>query len=183
MQATSILRQEHELIQTVLDALERGARRLGEGGTLPADFFTDAAEFIRGFADGAHHRKEEGVLFKEMARHGFPEDSGPVAVMLYEHTEARRFTQELADAAARLKAGDAGARDGVMMYAQAYVQLLRQHIMKENNVLFTMAERMLPEDGQDAVDEGFAQVERDEIGPAVHARYRALAQRLREQSA
>ena len=53
--------------------------------------------------------------------------------------------QELAGAAARLKSGDASARDGVMMYAQAYVQLLRQHIMKENNVLFTMAERMLPE--------------------------------------
>jgi hemerythrin-like domain-containing protein len=30
----------------------------------------DAADFIKGFADGCHHRKEEGVLFQTMTDYG-----------------------------------------------------------------------------------------------------------------
>ena len=82
MKATDILNDEHQLIQRVLDALERGAARLRAGEKISAAFFLDAADFIRGFADGAHHRKEEGVLFEALLQHGFsrvhagPERSG-----------------------------------------------------------------------------------------------------------
>lgn len=183
MKATEILRQEHVLIQEVLDALERGAKKLGEGAAVPADFFIDAADFIRGFADDAHHRKEEGVLFKALARHGFSEDAGPVAVMLAEHNEARRFTQMLIESADRLKGGDERARDAVIMYALAYVQLLRQHIMKENNILFMMADRVIPAAEYAQLDAGFDRVEREEISPGVHEKYRALARKLKAQSA
>ena len=183
MKATEILLQEHSLIEGVLDALEQGARKLASGAELPAGFFVDAAEFIRGFADDAHHRKEEGVLFKAMARHGFQEDAGPLAVMLAEHEEARRTTLALAEAAERLRRGEASAREEVIMNAFAYVRLLRQHIMKESNVLFRMADQVIPESEHAAIDAGFAQVEREEIGPAAHAKYAALARKLRDQVA
>jgi len=183
MKATAILREEHRLIQDVLDALERGAKKLAEGAQLPDDFFTNVLDFIRCFADDAHHRKEEGVLFKAMIRHGFSEETGPVAVMLHEHDEARRFTQMLLESTDKLRRGDANAREEVIMYALAYVRLLRQHIMKENNILFDMADRIIPEAEYAQIDAGFETIEREEIGPAVHAKYRALAGELSAQSA
>ena len=183
MKATEILRQEHALIQDVLDSLERGAQKLGAGSKMPADFFTDAADFIRGFADDAHHRKEEGVLFKALAAHGFSEDAGPVAVMLSEHNDARRYTQSLSEAAERLRRSDESAREDVIMYALAYVRLLRQHIMKEDRILFDMADSVIPAAGHAEIEAGFQRVEREQIGPGVHEKYRALAGKLRAESA
>lgn len=178
MNATDILNREHELIQQVLDSLERGAGKLRAGEKIPAEFFLDAAEFIRGFADGAHHRKEEGVLFEALLRHGFSRDGGPVAVMLAEHDLARDYTRGLGEAAERLRAGDTGARDAVVTNALSYVRLLREHIAKESNILFRMADMAIPPSEHADLDAGFDAIEREEIGPAAHARYRALAERL-----
>lgn len=181
MKATEILMQEHLLIQEVLDALERGAQRLGSGNETPKDFFLQAADFIRGFADETHHKKEEGVLFKALAAYGFSPHAGPVAVMLSEHEEARRFTRELTAAAERLKKGDQSAREDLIMYALAYVRHLRQHIMKENNILFPMADRAIPEAEAARIEAEFARVEREEIGADAHPKYEALARNLKDQ--
>ena len=181
MKATEILMQEHLLIQGVLDALERGAQKLGSGADTPKDFFLEAAEFIRGFADDTHHRKEEGVLFKALAQHGFSPDAGPVAVMLSDHEEARRYTQALTESAQKLHRGDQGAREDLIMYALSYVRHLRQHIMKENNILFPMADRVVPADEAARIEADFARVERDEIGTGAHPKYEALARKLKDQ--
>lgn len=181
MKATQILMQEHELILEVLEALERGAQKLGSGENTPKDFFVDAADFIRGFADETHHRKEEGVLFIAMAKYGFSSDTGPVAVMLSEHEEARHFTESFAEAAQKMYRGDPSAREDVIMYALSYVRHLRQHIMKENNILFPMADRVVAQDDARRIEADFARVERDEIGPGAHAKYEALARKLKDQ--
>ncbi len=55
---------EHRVIERVLTALEKAAGRL-ESGLMRPGFFVDAAEFIKGFADGCHHKKEEGVLLSQ----------------------------------------------------------------------------------------------------------------------
>lgn len=183
MKATEILRQEHTLIQEVLNSLERGAQKLAAGTDVPADFFVDAADFIRGFADDTHHKKEEGVLFKTMARHGFPEEGGPLAVMLAEHDEARRFTRGLSEAAAKMSRGEKGAGDDVVMYGLSYVRLLRQHIMKESNILFEMADSVIPKAEHAQIEADFEKVEREQVGPGVHEKYAAIADKLRKQMA
>ncbi|MGE5602975.1 MAG: hemerythrin domain-containing protein, partial [Nitrososphaerales archaeon] len=63
MQATDILMEEHRVIERVLTSLERAAVRLDNGEAVRPGFFVDAADFVKGFADGCHHKKEEGVLF------------------------------------------------------------------------------------------------------------------------
>lgn len=181
MKATEILMQEHLIIQQVLDALEQGAQKLGSDTDTPKDFFVDAADFIRGYADDTHHKKEEGVLFKAMAEHGFSPDAGPLAVMLAEHEQARQFTQALTESAQKLHRGDRSAREDVIMYALSYVRHLRQHIMKENNILFPMADRVMPEDEAARIEADFERVERDEIGLGAHPKYEALARKLRDQ--
>jgi hemerythrin-like domain-containing protein len=181
MQATDILMQEHELILSVLDALEKGANRLRTGESVQAQFFLDAADFIRNFADGCHHMKEEGVLFKTMVDRGFPEQHGPIAVMLAEHEQGRDFTHEMAQAAQKLAGGDASAADAVARAALGYVALLRQHIQKENQILFPMAGNFIPESEQAAVVAGFEKVEREDTGAGVHEKYEALARSLRQQ--
>jgi len=176
MTALELLMAEHRIIEDVLGALEGGAQ-------MPARFYLDAVEFIRGFADQAHHRKEEGVLFKAMARHGFPEDQGPVGMMLAEHEDARQITRALEEAARRLEAGERSAGDEASRHARAYASLLRQHIEKEDHILYAMAEHAIPSDELEAMAEEFAAIDRDELGSGGRARYEALAAALRQQAA
>jgi hemerythrin-like domain-containing protein len=182
MKATEILMAEHEVIKRVIAALEAAAGKLENGQDVPPSFFTDAADFIKGFADGCHHVKEEQVLFKTMEEYGIPAQGGPIGVMLFEHEQGRGFTRGMREAAQKLAAGDASARGEVVQNARGYAALLRQHIMKENNVLFPMADQVIPVSEHEAVFDGFEHVEHEETGEGVHEKYLALAEKLEKEA-
>jgi hemerythrin-like domain-containing protein len=178
MQATDELMSEHRVIERVIAVLEAGAKRLEQNQEVRAGLFIDATDFIKGFADGCHHKKEEGVLFPSMIAYGLPEEGGPIAVMLAEHEQGRVYSRQLRRAAESLGVGDATAKSEVIKNARSYAGLLRQHIMKEDNILFPMAERVLPPDEQERVADGFENVEHEETGEGIHEKYLALAERL-----
>ena len=182
MQATEILMEEHQVIMRVLAALEKSARRLEAGEPVQAAFFVESADFIKGFADGCHHKKEEGVLFPAMIEAGLPKDAGPVAVMLAEHEEGRRLTRGMRQAAEKLAQGEQAARQEITSNAMGYVHLLRQHIQKENYILFPMADKIIPPDRQPQVNADFDRIEHEETGEGVHEKYLALAERLEQQA-
>jgi hemerythrin-like domain-containing protein len=167
MKATETLMEEHRVIERVLGALEIGVQRL-EAKQLRPGFFVDAAEFIKGFADGCHHKKEEGVLFPAMLAHGVRDQGGPIGVMMAEHNQGRTFTAAMRKAAQDLEAGDESARAVITQNAQGYITLLRQHITKEDTVLFPMADRVVPAISQDKIAENFERIEHEETGAGVH---------------
>jgi hemerythrin-like domain-containing protein len=182
MQATKILSQEHRVIEGVLEALQTAAQSAGEGVYVRPAFFSEAADFIRGFADGCHHHKEEGVLFKMMVENGVPAQGGPVGVMLNEHELGRQYTRGMRAAAESWAQGDESARPAVIENALGYVGLLRQHILKEDNLLFPMADRVIQADKHAVVLAGFERVEHEETGEGLHEKYLALAERLRAEA-
>ncbi|HEY6103772.1 MAG TPA: hemerythrin domain-containing protein [bacterium] len=77
--------------------------------------------------------KEERCLFPALAKAGVPEAGGPVAVMLEEHDRGR----------ALLRVMESGAAADRARAAREYVGLLREHIDKENGVLFPLADAVL----------------------------------------
>jgi hemerythrin-like domain-containing protein len=182
MKATQVLMDEHRLIERVLDALEVAAGRVSQGDMLRPAFFINAALFIKNFADGCHHRKEEGVLFIAMRDTGMPVQGGPIGMMLAEHEKGRLFTREIKDAAEQWDRGDLTARAAVVHNALGYVSLLRQHIVKEDTILFPMADRVIPVDKQEQVFVEFERIEEEETGAGVHEKYTALAEVLEKES-
>lgn len=178
MNATKRLMDEHRVIERAIAALEAAARRLDSGRSIRAGFFIDAARFIKEFADGAHHRKEEGLLFPAMEAAGVPKDGGPIGVMLAEHEEGRQLTRGMRAAAEKLAAGDEAERGEVVRNAMGYVHLLRQHIIKEDGVLFPMADRVLRDRERTELESAFERIAREEAGEGVHERYLGLAESL-----
>ena len=171
MEPTELLMEEHRVIERLLASLEKAAGRFEADEGIRIGFFVAAAEVIRGFADGCHHRKEEGILFPAMEEAGVPKEGGPIGVMLAEHEEGRRLTRAMREAAERVIQGDGSAKLSVIESARGYTELLRQHIRKEDAVLFPMAERLLQ--GEKAIEmaEAFEKVEREETGEGVHEKY------------
>jgi hemerythrin-like domain-containing protein len=178
MEATDILMAEHRVIERVLAVLNIAAERLEQAEPVRPGFFIDASDFIKGFADGCHHRKEEGVLFEAMVANGMSRLGGPIAVMLADHEQGRSYTRGMRAAAQKLEAGDASAQEAVITNARGYVTLLQQHIMKEDHILFPMAARVIPVAQHAQVVEDFERVEHEETGEGIHEKYLELAASL-----
>lgn len=150
---TQVLRDEH---QVVLKHLKRLEAAVDDG---PDGMDLDAIESVLVFFRDSlplHRRKEEEVLFPLLGdRIGHEE--GPVACMLHEHQIERGLVEKLRDAAARARHGEA-SRGEARTAARAIVELLRNHIAKEDQVLFPMAEQALDEIDKARVREGFSRI-------------------------
>jgi hemerythrin-like domain-containing protein len=83
----------------------------------------------------------------------------------------------------RLQAGELAALGEVASNALGYSALLRQHIAKEDNILFPMAGQVIPLDQQDALVDEFERVEHEDTGAGVHEKYLALAEKLEAEMA
>lgn len=180
MTPTEYLSNEHRLIVEVLDCLEEAADRLDGGDQVTPDFFIDAAEFVAGFADRCHHAKEEDILFVAMTARDMPQDSGPVAVMLQEHEQGRAFTAGFRSAAEQMKSGDETAAADVVRNVYDYVNLLREHIVKEDNVLFPMADQIIPADTMQTVSKEFEHVIAADDANGIPGKYQEIARKLAE---
>jgi len=176
--AIETLTREHRVIEQVLASLETFALALDEGTPDARQRVADYAEFFREFADRCHHGKEEDKLFTALTDHGLPADGGPVAVMLQEHEEGRRHVRALAEIGAADGPMTSADRLRVRDHASEYVPLLRQHIRKEDGILFPAAEGVLPPAVLAALREEFERHELEEMGSGAHERLHRLADEL-----
>ena len=119
----------------------------------------EVVALIRNFADGLHHAKEETLLFPLMEAKGFSRQEGPVAVMLMEHEQGRAFVRGIADQIQFYKSGQPGALNLLYANMRGYSELLSNHIAKENNILFRMANNSLTTEDQLWLMEQFSTID------------------------
>ena len=173
--ATEILSDEHRVIERVLAAVEK-LTGMPVMSSLPK--WKDALVFFRHFADQCHHFKEEQVLFPALEEHGIPRDGGPVGMMLVEHEEGRSHVKAMFAAVEQLEAGNTAMQGMLLSHASAYLALLREHIQKEDDVLFRMADEVIPDGEQKEMLKRFEAHEAEEMGSGAHEKYLGIAQRL-----
>jgi len=158
--ATRNLENDHEYILRLIDVMEI----MTTTGEPDAAQLEEIVDLIRNFADGLHHAKEESLLFPLMAQRGFSMTQGPVAVMLQDHTAGRNYVKGIAENIALFKKGDLSALNLINYNMLGYIELLRNHISKENNVLFRMADNALTATDQQSLIGQFEQLE-DQSNP------------------
>jgi hemerythrin-like domain-containing protein len=181
MKPTDVLRHEHKIILMVLEAAEREARGMEAGGPPHGARLSQAIEFCRNFTDRCHHAKEEKHLFPKMKERSPLAAERPLGVMMGEHEEGRRLVAAMADGLPPACDGDRAAVQVLAARLIEYVDLLRAHIDKEDNILFPLADKVLREEDQKALIEAFEKIEAVELGEGVHEKYHHLAHVLAEQ--
>lgn len=134
--ATQNLENDHVFIVKLTDII----LSMVEKQSTNTDHFDLIINLIRNFADGTHHAKEEGFLFPLMGEKGFSPEFGPVAVMLHEHEQGRNYVKAAVEAIQKFKTGNQAALQSVYENLSGYAYLLQNHIDKENNILFKMAD-------------------------------------------
>jgi hemerythrin-like domain-containing protein len=180
MKPTDILKNEHKAIILMLEVIESVSRELEAGEKVPAEHLDKIVDFIRGFADRCHHAKEEDLLYPAMEKTGMPRQGGPIGVMLIEHTEGREYVRKMKEAAEKYAAGDKKAGPRFAENARGYAALLSQHINKEDNILYPIADARLSPQVQAGLEKEFERVEEEVIGAGKHEEYHRLLEKLQK---
>jgi len=179
MHPIEVLSREHRIILRVLACLERivdAGTRLGQ---LDEEDTDAALTFFKTFADDFHHAKEEKRLFPLLTERGLPSDSGPVAVMLHEHEVGRGHVRAMRESLPRAAAGEEEALHTVTHEARAFIVLLREHINKEDHILFPMSRSFLGPEDERTLAAGFEEANAGHLA-GTEARMEGIADALCE---
>ncbi|MBS3113201.1 hemerythrin domain-containing protein [Candidatus Woesearchaeota archaeon] len=139
---TKILIEEHKHILKVVIALKKESKKIKSGEKVNPKFFEKAIDFIKNYADKYHHAKEEEILFIELKKDDVQMHCNPMDQMLYEHEQGRDYVKMMVEG---LKSNNP---DLIMEGADGYSTLLEEHIFKEDNILYPMADDVLTEKAQ-----------------------------------
>lgn len=178
MRPTEILSSEHRVIEIMLGCLAKIADEAESTGHLAKEPAEQAIDFIRNFADGCHHGKEEAHLFVAMEQKGVPREGGPIGVMLHDHETGRAFVRGMATHLAAAAEGSPTALAEFVTNARGYIELLTAHIRKEDHVLFPLADRAFSSEDQHNLLAAFDRVEEHDMGEGTHERYLEIARSL-----
>lgn len=154
MNAIELMVKEHENISRMLLVVRKACFGVLKGEEVNFDDFNAMVDFIRTYADGHHHNKEEIFLFNRMADNlGAAGEKVIKHGMLVEHDLGRMYVGNLSEALKKLKNGDEEAKLDVIANAIAYTDLLTRHIEKENGVVYKFAERSLEKSLMDTIND------------------------------
>jgi hemerythrin-like domain-containing protein len=150
-----ILSNEHKTILTIahiLEAMSKQAEALSEYDPIDVE---EMLHILRAYGDDVHQAKEEGALFPVFTKRCSSNEYAAVRHMLFEHDQDRSLMTGMEDALGRADAPQFAE------YATRLATMLRNHIYKEDNILFEMiANELSPEDDALVMAE-FAAFDRD----------------------
>ena len=164
MKCTDVLIKEHKIILRALDVVDQMAARVAEHQPVDVEDVETLLQFLRKFADDVHQAKEESALFPELMRTSAATEPA-LKQMLFEHDKERSLVEGLEDSL-RTKKGVEFAQ-----FASRLTDLLRNHIHKEDFILFEIVDRSLSPEQDDRVTAALNQFQ---ISPELLADLRRL---------
>ena len=129
------LKSDHQNILTHLADLETTINQ----PTIDQAKIEEFLHFTEIFAE-PHHQKEEQVLFPALENKGIPNEGGPIGMMLLEHAAKRDYLAKMRES---LQKND---KAKLKENTQSMISLLRDHIYKEDNILYPCAQDALTKD-------------------------------------
>jgi hemerythrin-like domain-containing protein len=151
LKAVEILVEEHTLILEFLATFGRGVEKIESENPPDSAFFDRSLEFCRGFADKAHHYKEEHVMFGLLAQKHDGKLDGLISSHRDQHEQCRNLIQNMAGSLPGYARGEEEARRNLFAAGSTYVRTLRSHIASENDIFFPMAISTLTGDEGEAL--------------------------------
>lgn len=147
-----VLRAEHRIVLTVLDQMEAECRRMATHGGLRAPFWQPLLAFFDSFHDQCHHVKEERLLFPLLDAPN-QQGSGPAMALRLDHERGRVWRNRIQEA---LIQGDAPR---LLAAVASFLDHQRQHIHKEDQLVFPLAMRILSARDVERLSAAFAAAE------------------------
>lgn len=154
-----ILLKEHENVLLGLDILEAMIGRICDNENIDSGDVYDMIQFLNTYVDSYHHDKEERLYYPVLTRATMPVRDGAMKQIMKEHALSRRYFSDLQEAAQ-----DPTPRtDVIVAAATVYIDLMRRHIERENNMLFPLGDQAIPKKEQLVLSQQFVDYEQNEM--------------------
>jgi len=143
MKSTQFLIQEHKLILRALDVLDAMSALIEKNVTVNLDAVGKILYFMRWFADAHHQAKEDTILFPAV-KNAAASQGRPLSHMMLEHDQERSLIEEMETDLRLAKLPEFASK------ANRLSSTLRNHIYKEDRILFETIDNVLsPEEDDD----------------------------------
>lgn len=180
MYSIELMVKEHDNILKLIEVIRNACCNIIDGGEVDVEDFEKMLQFARNYADKHHHGKEEIILFTKMT-----ENLGNLAEklikhgMLVEHDLGRLHLSDLEAALNQYKKDPKTIyKLGIIGGATGYANLLTRHIDKENNAVFTFAEKNLSSEVLESVDSLVKDFEKEAEDKGVQDKYLGILEEL-----
>ncbi len=182
MYSIELMVEEHDHILELLTVIRKACCGILEGQEVDDGDFRNMIAFARNYADKHHHGKEEQILFQEMTQR-----LGQIGVnliqhgMLVEHDLGRLHMSDLETALNQYREDPKTIyKLNILAEAAGYANLLQRHIEKENQIVYTYAEKNLAQDILQSVDERVQEFEKNAQQAKTQETYLQLLRELKE---
>jgi len=136
--------QEHKLILRALDVVDNMAGWAEKNGAVDDVDVGNILDFLRWFADAHHQVKEDTILFPAVKRAAASQGRA-VEHMMLEHEQERVLIEQIETAVRLAKIPE------FIAYANTLSSTLRNHIYKEDDILFEFVNNALNSEVDDSV--------------------------------
>lgn len=178
MNPTKVMREEHGGIQLMLRILESILEEARKGKEPDFEAFEQVIEFFQVFADRCHHGKEEDLLFPALK--GVEEAANIISGLISDHERGREYVSAMVSSLKELRSGNESAMDRLATATYLYINLLREHIRREDEELWPIADRVLEKKAGEDMTQAFERVELEKIGAGTHEKFHHLMHGLRD---
>lgn len=182
MYSIELMIEEHDHILELLTVIRKACCGILEGQEVDDGDFRNMIAFARNYADKHHHGKEEQILFQEMTKR-----LGQIGVnliqhgMLVEHDLGRLHMSNLETALNQYRDDPKTIyKLNILAEAAGYANLLQRHIEKENQIVYTYAEKNLTQDILQSVDERVQEFEKNAQQAKTQETYLQMLRELKE---
>jgi len=178
MRPTDDLKKEHHAVKLMLKILDGICTDIESGKKIKHEHLENVVEFLKVFVDKCHHTKEEEYLFPLIKSENVPGSTDIINTLLEEHEHGRRDVDMMTKAISTNM--DSEALSTVVKSSRNYIELLTQHINKEDNILFPLADEHLTDKAQEEILTSFQIVEIEKIGEGKHEEFHKMLHNLKE---
>lgn len=181
MSPTENLKREHEAIKAALNIMSRIADDIKAKRVFYTTDIDSIVDFLIVFWYNCHNQKEEQVFYPALIRAGIKTDDESIGDISHEHSMGRIYIREMCYSIENCKIGNSFSCERLVDSLTNYVNLLRFHIQKEEEVLFAKADNVLTEENLREISNQFEAIEEQTIGHSVHEHYFEILKQLKGQ--
>lgn len=178
--ALTIIRDEHRTISAILHGMEYLVSKIRKSNKkVDPRVFHSMLYYLDTFSERAHHPKEDLFLFKALRARGAGAEA-LITELEKEHAGGEDALRRLAQALNRYEEGGDREFPGFERAVERFVGSYREHMRKEEELLFPLALELLTEADWAAIDRAF-ETNRDPLADSRDTRdFEKLFQRIAE---
>jgi hemerythrin-like domain-containing protein len=174
MKATEDLMYEHKAIKVILNVMSNISESIKDKKVFYTNDVEKIVDFLSVYVDKCHRNKEESVFYPALLMTKYPTEEMPVGLLINEHSIGKGYLDEILCCVENCKIGSTFSGERIADCMANYVQLIQNHIRKEETDYFPLANKALSGEAQKEISKQFKQINDEFVGLDIHSRYDEL---------